>query len=100
VSKLLILSKMEDSAAVKSMKLPVFDRTAKKFQIEWARSMTYACVFGLSHALCSVEETDVPASESVTAPDADEGRKEAEDNTESVPHAASDGLICSQNNCL
>jgi uncharacterized membrane protein YjjP (DUF1212 family) len=52
-----------ENSTIKSLKLPLFDGTAAKFQIWWVRFKAFASCSGFSKALGDTMETAMPATE-------------------------------------
>jgi hypothetical protein len=51
-----------ENATIKSLKLPLFDGTAAKFQIWWVRFKAFTSCSGFSKALGDSIETAMPAT--------------------------------------
>ena len=64
-----------ENAAVKSIRLPMFDGKPEKFQVWWTRFRAYAGVFGFIKALKKGGETALPPTEDALLDDTSETDK-------------------------
>eukprot|EP00957_Ditylum_brightwellii_P082666 6285748-Ditylum_brightwellii.AAC.1 len=53
----------DDDKAVKSLKLPTFNREQKGFQIWWMRFRAYGTVYGFAQSIQQRPDQDLPSSE-------------------------------------